>query len=226
MPGGKVIKGGESAALIEPVQERQDRAPQRPARQAVWSSDVVEAKLSAGDIVAEANRKAEEIRADAERERAELLETTREQGHQEGLAQVTEQLARAKIQAGEMLKQNEHAVIALACKLAEKIIGREVEKDPQALVELCATAIDNVRGAKAMVLRVNPRNAALLRAAKKDLMDLIGRSVDLAIKEDADIDDEGCVIQTEFGTIDAKLHTQLAILQRVLLEEPGSDGPP
>jgi type III secretion protein L len=225
--GGKVIKGGENAVAIEPAQERVERAPMRPARQAVLTSDVVEAKLNSADIIAQANRQKEEILAEAGRQREALFEEAKEQGRQEGLAQVTEQIARAKIQAGEILQQNEPSVIGLACKLAEKIIGREVDKDAQALVELCATAVENVRSARAVVLRLNPAFAAVLRERKKDLVDLIGRSVDLAIKEDPDILESGCMIQTEFGTIDARVTTQLQILQRVLLEEGSDkDGPP
>lgn len=224
--GPKVIKG-DSAALAESLQDRQERpASVRIGRPGVMSSEVYDAKQTRAGILSDAQAEAEHIRQDAERQKQEVLDAAREEGRQEGLAMVSEELARAKIRAGEMLRQNEPAVIELACKLAEKIIGRELERDPAALVELCATAIENVRSAKALVLKVNPQTAARLRTVKKDLMDLIGRSVDLAIKEDPDIGDMGCIIQTEFGTVDARIGTQLKILETVLLDPGNKDSEP
>jgi type III secretion protein L len=220
MAVGKVIKSDGS--FPEPVMERPVQRPQRPGP-GVVSGQEWDAQKAAAEIQVEAKRKADEIIADAQAKREAIFEDAKKQGREQGKAEMTEQIARAKIQAGELLAQHEQDVIELACKLAEKIIGREVDRDRQALIELCATAVENVRNAKSLVLRVNPQNAATLRDRKKDLMDLIGRSVDLAIKEDPDIGDLGCVIQTEFGTVDAQLTTQLQILRQVLLEAGEKD---
>jgi flagellar biosynthesis/type III secretory pathway protein FliH len=50
-------------------------------------------------------------------------------------------------------------------------------------------------------------------------MEKIGRLKDIAIREDAEIRRGGCVIQTESGTVDAQLETQLQLLERALLGE-------
>jgi type III secretion protein L len=222
MPVGKVIKS--EGIFPDPLPERAAPRPQRPGP-GVVSAEVWDAKKAADDILNEARRKAEQIIADAQAQSEQVLSEAQEAGRQQGLAEVSEQLVRAKIQAGEILAQNESDVIALACKVAEKIIGRDIERDPQALVELCATAVENVRSAKSVVLRVNPKAAAFLRERRKEVMDLIGRTVDLAIKEDPEIDKVGCIIQTEFGTIDAQLRTQLDMLEQVLLDADKTEGP-
>ena len=136
---GKVIKGDGSGA--EPVPGGAPVAP-RPTRAGVMNAEVFEARQGAQGIIEEANKEKERILAEAQREREDVLAKAREQGRQEGLAQATEVLLRAKMQAGEMLANNERDVIALACKIAEKIIGRDVERDPELLVEMCATAIE------------------------------------------------------------------------------------
>jgi type III secretion protein L len=222
MPVGKVIKN--DASFPEPVMDRPVQRPQRPGP-GVVSGQEWDAQKAAAEIQVEAKRKADEIIADAQAKREEIFEKAKKEGREQGLAEMTEQITRAKIQAGELLARSEKDVIALACKLAEKIIGRDIERDPQALVELCATAIENVRNAKSLVLRMNPKAAAFLRDRKKSLMELIGRSVDLAIKEDPDLATLGCVIQTEFGTIDAQLDTQLQMLEQVLLDNDTQEGP-
>ena len=219
---GKVIKGdgsGEPAVVPE-------RPALRPPRAGVMNAEVFDARQSAQGIIEEAHREKERIHAEALREREEVLAKAREQGRQEGLAQATEVLLRAKLQAGEMLASQEKDVIALACRISEKIIGRDIERQPELLIDMCATAIEQLRSAKAMVLRVHPKTAQVLRARKPELMELIGRAVDLAIREDPDVAPVGCIVQTEFGTVDAQLPTQFEMLQNVLLPDEGKkEGP-
>lgn len=220
---GKVIKGDATA---EPV-----AAPERPVlrsspRTGVMNAEVFEARQGAQGILEEAQREKERILAEAQREKEEVLAKAREQGRQEGLAQATEIILRAKMQAGEILAAQEQEVIQLACHIAEKIIGRDLERQPELLVDMCATAIEQLRNAKSMVLRVHPKTAQVLRARKPELMELIGRAVDLAIREDADVAPVGCIVQTEFGTVDAQLPTQFEMLQNVLLPDNGrKEGP-
>lgn len=223
---GKVIRGDGSGA--EPVVSS-ERPVARPARAGVMNADVFDARQSAQGIIEEAHKEKERILAEAQREREDVLAKAREQGRQEGLAQATEVLLRAKMQAGEMLASNEKDVISLACKIAEKIIGRDIERQPELVLDMCATAIEQIRSARAMVLRVHPKTAQVLRSRKPELMELIGRAVDLAIREDPDVASVGCIVQTEFGTVDAQLPTQFEMLQNVLLPDPNNkikEGPP
>lgn len=221
---GKVIKGDGSGELAGAAER--PMAP-RPTRAGVMNAEVFEARQSAQGIIEEANKEKERILAEAQREREDVLAKAREQGRQEGLAQASEVLLRAKMQAGEMLAGNEKDVIALACKIAEKIIGRDIERQPELMMEMCATAIEQIRSARSMILRVHPKTAQVLRSRKPELMELIGRAVDLAIREDQDVAPVGCIVQTEFGTIDAQLPTQFEMLQNVLLPDPNGkkEGP-
>jgi type III secretion protein L len=222
MAVGKVIKGDSGS---EPLPGG-DRPVLRPPRPGVMNAEVFEARQTAQGILEEAQREKERIVSEAQREREDVLARAREQGRQEGLAQVTELMVRAKMHAGELLVQQERDVVALACKMAEKIIGRDVEREPALLADICAKAIEELRNARAVVLRVNPKSAAVLRARKTELMELIGRAVDVAIREDADVAPVGCIVQTEFGTVDAQLPTQFEMLQNVLFPEQGrKEGP-
>ncbi len=216
---GKVIKGDGAA---EPV-----AAPAlRPPRAGVMNAEVFEARQSAQGILEEAQREKERLLAEVQKERDEVLAKARDQGRQEGLAQATEIVLRAKMQAGLVLAGQERDVIELACKIAEKIIGRDLERDPALLVDMCATAIEQLRSAKSMVLRVHPKTAGVLRARKPELMELIGRAVDVAIREDPEVAPVGCIVQTEFGTVDAQLPTQLEMLQNILLPDTArKEGP-
>ncbi len=220
---GKVIKGDATA---EPVVSTERPVLRAPPRAGVMNAEVFDARQSAQGILEEAQREKERILAEAQRERDEVLAKAREQGRQEGLAQASELILRAKMQAGEILANQEKDVIQLACKIAEKIIGRDLEREPELLMDMCANAIEQLRSAKSMVLRVHPKTAQVLRARKPELMELIGRAVDLAIREDPEVAPVGCIVQTEFGSVDAQLPTQFEMLQNVLLPDTArKEGP-
>ena len=77
-------------------------------------------------------------------------------------------------------------------------------------------------------MRVNPKDAAILREHRKRLMELIGRVKEIAIKEDPEIArGGGCIVETDSGTIDAQLVTQLEMLRNVLVTDPNAkkEGP-
>ncbi len=220
--GAKVLRGGAaSSATIAPVAKREPEpaapaAPAAPARRAVVSGEDYEAKQSANKIVEDARRQAQEIIDKANVEREEIFNKAKEEAKAEIAPQLAEELLRAKMQAGELMKGMESQIVELALKISAKIIGRDLERDPMVVAEIAATAIETARASKAMVLRVNPKDGVTLRKAKPQLMELIGRTVEVSIRDDAEIEAGGCVIQTEFGTIDGQIKTQYQMLENVL----------
>ena len=83
-----------------------------------------------------------------------------------------------------------------------------------------------MRNAKQLVLRINPDDGKMLRQNKKVLMELVARAVDISFKDDPTVESGGCIIQTEFGTIDGQLNTQLAMIRNVLIDSGGKrEGP-
>jgi type III secretion protein L len=218
---GKVIKG-EGA----PEAERASRVMPKPARAGVVNAEVYEAHQTAQQIIAAAEQKAQELIAAAEEQAQGIRAQAAEAGRQEGLAQVTELCVRAKRLAPEVLERAEHEIVALALKVAEKLIGRDLERSPEVVVDLCANAVETVRNAHSIVMRVNPADAQILRDRKPRLMELIGRLKEITIKEDSDVQRWGCILETDAGVIDAQLSTQLEMLQNLLLVDSAKkEGP-
>ncbi len=211
---GKVIKSdgsGEVAALPEkPI------LPPPPRRPGVLNAEEYEAKMGAKQIIAEAQEKAEEIKAEALRYKEEVFAKAREEAKADVQARAAEELARAKMQAGQILAESEKDIVELALKVAAKIIGRDLEREPETVLEIVAACTEAARTAKAMTLRVNPEDGKLMRERKPRLMELIARSVDLSIRDDSEVERGGCIIQTEYGTIDGQIRTQFDMLRNVL----------
>lgn len=211
---GKVIKS-DSGGEASPLTEKPILPP--PRRAGVLNAEEFEAKTTAKQIISDAQAKAEEIKAEALRFKEEVFSKARDEAKADVQARAAEELARAKMQAGQIIADSEQAVLDLALKVAAKIISRDLERDPNILLEIVASCTEAARSSKAMVLRVHPEDGKLLREKRPRLIELIGRAVDISIRDDAEVERGGCVIQTEYGTIDGQIRTQFEMLRNVLM---------
>jgi len=165
----------------------------------VIPAQVVDARTRAADIVAGA----EATLAAARREGFEA-------GRQEGLATVTELLVRARAQAWQRAASADAELRQLAVRIAEKILGRELAQSPEAVVDVVRTALAAAATRKHIVVRVHPDDVAAVRAARAEL----------TVHADPGVARGGCLVDTEVGTIDARLDVQLAAIERALVPGP------
>ncbi len=214
---GKVIKSDGGDGGLASISEK----PLLRAPRGVLNAEEFEARSDAKRIIEDAMRKGEEIKAEAERFKQEVFAKARDEAKADVQARSSEELAKAKMQAGQFLQSCEQDIVDLALKVSAKIIGRDLERSPEVLLEICATAVESIRANKAMVLRVHPDDGKLLREKRPRLMELIGRSVDLSVRDDVDVERGGCIIQTEFGTSDGQLKTQFEMLRQLLTPDAG-----
>lgn len=213
----KVIKSDSGEGVSS--SERPLLAP--PRRAGVLNAEEFEAKTVGKQIILDARARAEEIKAEALRFKEEVFAKAREEAKADVQARAAEELARAKMQAGQLLADSEKEVLELALKVAGKIIGRDLERESEVLLEIVANCTEAARSAKSMVLKVHPDDGKILREKRPRLMELIGRAVDISIRDDADVERGGCIIQTEFGTIDGQIRTQFEMLRNVLMPGDG-----
>lgn len=211
---GRVIKSdsSESAAGDKPLMGGARRG-------GVVNAEEYDARQTAKDIIAKAQEQASQILAEARKKKEEEFAKARDEARADVQARSAEEIARAKLQAGQILAESEKDIIELALRVAAKIIGSDIERNPELVVDICANAIQSVRSQKAMILKVNPEDGKLLREKKPRLMEQIGRAIDIAVRDDPDMERGGCMIQTEFGTIDGQIRTQFEMLRVVLVPD-------
>jgi flagellar biosynthesis/type III secretory pathway protein FliH len=170
----------------------------------------------AGSVIAEATRGRERMLEEARAELERLIEEATAEGGQEGHAQA--QHMRDEIQGllGRMLKEVEGEVVRTAIKVAHEILTTELAQREDAIVDVAATALSAAKNARDINLRVHPRGAKVLRAAKDRLVANLTRAKDLEIREDRRVNPGGVLIETESGVVDAQLETQLEEIARIL----------
>ncbi len=183
------------------------------------TAEVYEAAEGARDILSAAQAEAQRVRSEAEAERERVRAAAIEAGRQEGLAQMTRLVALAAEERDRFLEASERELLRLSVYVAEKILRREVARDTP-VVLIAAGALEEARQRRVVLLRFHPDDANTLRAAERRLAAILRRAPAIGFREDPAVSRGGVVIETEAGTIDAQLETQLEAL-RSALEEVG-----
>ena len=205
----------------ETTQAPTARSAPSQGRSSIIGRETVEAKSEASDILEDARAQAQSLIDAATTEAEALREKAKNEGRQEGIDQGATEVAQIIKRMTEHQQEQEAQVLPqllkLVRKMAEKVIGSELEQRPEALVGMIKRTLhDKARQRRSLLLRVNPADLEVVRNERHRLMDALVRASDLAIREDDDISPGGVVIETEAGTIDARLETQLDALERAM----------
>ena len=184
--------------------------------------------MEADRVLSSARAEAEAILSAARTDAVRL----REDAHRAGVAAAEEDvqdrlfaLAEASIEA---LTRTEGKVIALAMRIAERIIGDLPEGDATRRVARQMLRVS--AGVGTLRLRVNPANAAGVRAELGSLGAANPGGPEVRVVEDDTIAGDGCVMESDVGMVDATITSQLAAIERNLVaalgrrEAGGADG--
>jgi flagellar assembly protein FliH len=144
------------------------------------------------------------------------------------IAEGTSVLEHAYEAAKQTIASSEPFLLELSCKIAEKIIGQQIELSPEYMNGMIQEALKRSRDKGTIVLCVSPSQYAYVQSVRDELTNLIDAQAELQILPDASIQNHGCVVKTAFGSIDARVETQLTEIKEALLDlcrrgEQGSD---
>lgn len=117
----------------------------------------------------------------------------------------------------QIIQEAEPFLVELSCAIAEKIIGQQLTLAPEMAIELIRKSLSRRREQGVITLCVAPGQLAFVQAAREELHFAIDSQAELQILPDSTIKDNGCVIRSAFGSIDARIDTQLAEIKRELM---------
>jgi flagellar assembly protein FliH len=187
------------------------------------SQIVKSAESRAREIIAQAESKADEIIRAAEIQANEV----KKQSYSEGLAASnaeTETLltsARAIVDEVQewkntLLEQGEMMMLRLVIEIAQTIFGDGLPLDPDTLGQAFSRVLSQARNLGDLRIYVHPDDAIALSSSwSKMQTSFSGQKIELVPSEV--IKRGGCYIDGQFGTIDARVETQLDIAKDSLL---------
>jgi flagellar assembly protein FliH len=218
----RIVKEAETAAFDE-VRRKTNQG--QKIRQ--------EAEEAAVLLVAEAERRVAELEASAkarleaaEREAAKKgREEGREEGYGEGKAEAERLvdrlhviLDRAMDKRAEILEQTESQVVELVLLIARKVVKVLSENQKSVVVQNIGQALRKLKTKSDVIVRVNLADLQLATEHIKDFVQLTENAKRMTVVEDSTVDRGGCVIETDFGEIDARISSQLHELEERILD--------
>ena len=180
---------------------------------------VLEGMSQAKSILNESRKEASEIRKRAHEilEEAKLVREEErkrgyEEGHEEGLAEWSQKILEAGSAYEKILKDAEPQMIQMIMNIAEKVIGRAVEQG--AILDVIRKAVSEATGKK-ITVRVHPSDLVFVKKREKEMMNIVDQNESLTFREDESVSVGGCIVETELGTVDARLELQLTAIRKV-----------
>lgn len=193
------------------------------------------AAADADALLHEAQQRALEIVGQAQAEAARLEAQARESGYGDGVAlgkaaadaeaetmirTMRELVESARAERRDLITSAEPELVRLALAIAERVVHQHIALEHSVVVENVRQALTRLVTREVVTVRVNPADLEIMREHR----DAIVTSTDvehLRVVEDQRVDRGGVVIETESGTIDAKIATQLREARRAIaVDEP------
>ncbi len=132
--------------------------------------------------------------------------------------QASQIVALARQQADESFRAAERQVVELALAVASKVLAREMAENPTVILPIVKAALDKVQDQEQITIRVNPECYELVLAARSELQAGLARAGSVAVLADAALKSGDCIVETPYGTVDARIDTQLDLVKAALKE--------
>ena len=218
----QIIHNAENAAFEE-IKRKTDQA-------AIIKT---EAETKAQEIIREAEAKAREIVAQGEVEKQKTVgaaykegfDKGSEDGYKEGQMEVNRLIDRLHTilektldKRQEILDETEQQIVELVLLIARKVVKVISETQRNVVMQNVLQSLRRVKGRGDVTIRVNLADVQLTSEHTKDFMEAVESIKNITVAEDSSVEKGGCIIETDFGAIDARISSQLNELEQKILE--------
>lgn len=218
----QILKKAEDAAFAE-VKRQTDQA-------AIIKAD---AENEAAAIIEKAKMEAAQIVAEAQAEQNRLYNESQkdgfQQGHEEGYAQGEAEIQRLvdrmhKIleavmqRREEILQDTESQIVELVILMTRKVIKILSENQKNVVMANTLAALKKVKTRGNVTLRVNLEEVKLTTSHITEFIQHVENVKGITVIEDSAVERGGCIVETDFGAIDARISSQLQELENKILE--------
>lgn len=218
----EIVKKAEETAFAEVKRQTDAAAIIKSDAENEAASIIEKAKAEAAQIVAEAQAQSSKTESDA-------YQKGFEQGHKEGyekgsvevdrLIERMHKILEAVMQRREeILQDTESQIVELVILMARKVIKILSENQKNVIMANTMAALKKVKTRGTVTLRVNIEDVKLTSAHTDEFIKHVENIQGLTVLEDSSVEKGGCIVETDFGAIDARISSQLAELEQKILE--------
>ena len=161
----------------------------------------------------------------------EQLRLSYERGRRDGEIALNEQMLkqRAEIQdlmhgalnalsqaVPQVVRDTETLMTSLALNVAEKIVA-QIPIDAPMVEAAVRDALSQVEGTTQFTIRLHPEDLELLKKADSTVLKSDDGTNEFHFVASPEVTRGGCIVQTRFGTVDARRETKIDLLKKSLL---------
>jgi len=182
-------------------------------------------RAEAARIVADAREQAAKIKAKATEEGRQAAIQAAQASLAKRLDQQLTSVLAALNQAAQSIAHSRHQwqqhweqhTVELASAIAARVCRGELTRRPEIKLQWIREALELAAGNADIVLRLHPEDAAALSSHAETIATQLTGAAPVKIVADESITAGGCRVDTQFGSLDQQLESQLARIQEELL---------
>ncbi len=193
----------------------------------------LKAESEAQEILEKAKSEADKIKIEADGVAKKIVDESYkkglERGYKDGYEKESQEVSRlvGRVQMilnsaiekrNEIFVETEQQVIDLVLLIAKKVIKVISENQKNVVINNVIQALRKLKSRGEVIIRVNTEDVELTSQHKKDFVEMVEGVKSIKILEDSNVDRGGCIIETDFGSIDARISSQLHEIQEAILE--------
>lgn len=199
---------------------------------------LAQAKAQAEQIASLANLEMEKTLKAAQTQAEGLLEKAKNDGYLEGFSKGFEQSSQEfkdenapkTVMIAEILdsltefhektmRENEQELMSLAMEVASKVIGRTLDENPDAVVDILRGIVEENKREEYIKITLSPDLAQIKAKASKDVRAMLEKlGANISVGTDIDADPGSIMVETPKGIVDVSVQTQLDNLDAAIRE--------
>lgn len=166
-------------------------------------------------ILEAARHEADLIRQEAQQEYERKRQEGFQKGQEEGKAEISERIVETLGQSAAYFSKVEDAMVDMVVRSIRNVLG---EMNQREIVErVVHRALESTRNESHVTVRVSPSQAEWLKTRVNSILQSFPKVQFLNIQPDNRLPEDGCVLETEIGVVDATLETQLKAIEKALI---------
>lgn len=220
----------ESSRVIYNSSDSDENCSSKKAKQNFADSD--RAREEAKKIIDEANTCVENAKSNAKEEAKLIFKEAKAAGYEEGLEVATDEvesknqatlneikhiLKKLDDQKSNLITDNKQNIIALAFKIAEKVINKKIDVGDDIILKIYERAVKDIVAQKWLKVSVSQYDVQVVTSNSEYLLSMVGGAERLEVEVLENAPKGTCIVETTEKIVDASINTQLEALYNAIV---------
>lgn len=218
----EILEGTEQECRYKREACAQKIAAEEEALQEKCRKLLEEARQEAEEILEKAKGEEEKLKTEA---RAEGFAEGKDRGAEEGLKEFEKLNERFRVIIGRVLEKRKEVIngsevqlIELVLLMVKRVVKVLSETQKNIIIQNISEAVRKLKQKGDIVIRVNLSDIEMASKHKYEFIRLVESVQGIEFLEDPLIERGGCVVETDFGEIDARISSQLSEIEQKIKE--------